>query len=59
MKLRSLLPLLLFIGLTALLAIGLGLEKTWSVAALTVRVLGRLLRIPEVVNTCHGLWVRP
>ncbi|MCH4596824.1 DsbE family thiol:disulfide interchange protein, partial [Achromobacter xylosoxidans] len=26
MKLRSLLPLLLFIGLTALLAIGLGLD---------------------------------
>lgn len=23
------------------------------------RVLGRLLRIPVVVNTCHGLWVRP
>lgn len=23
------------------------------------RVLGRLLRVPAVVNTCHGLWVRP
>ena len=23
------------------------------------RVLGRLLRVPVVVNTCHGLWVRP
>lgn len=23
------------------------------------RVLGRALRIPVVVNTCHGLWVRP
>lgn len=22
------------------------------------RVLGRLLRVPVVVNTCHGLWVR-
>ena len=23
------------------------------------RVLGRMLRIPVVVNTCHGLWLRP
>jgi glycosyltransferase involved in cell wall biosynthesis len=23
------------------------------------RVLGRMLRIPVVVNTCHGLWVSP
>ena len=23
------------------------------------RILGRLARIPVIVNTCHGLWVRP
>ena len=23
------------------------------------RMLGRLVRVPVVVNTCHGLWIRP
>lgn len=23
------------------------------------RVLGRVMRLPVVVNTCHGLWIRP
>lgn len=28
-------------------------------AGIAGRVLGRLLRVPVVVHTCHGLWIKP